>query len=69
MNVITDSFALTINDKLRRTISTSDWLPEDVRGGFRSMYEHALDHVRTGATTIEEIVRNVPIPTVSIKQS
>ena len=56
---------LRIDAKLRKIITLGETgsaalLP--LPAGFRSMYDYAIEKVAQGVTTVEEIVRTIPVP-------
>ncbi len=51
---------LAFNDKLRDQVWRGELLELDAVPGFRTMLDDAIDKVRAGITTVEEVLRTVP---------
>ena len=53
---------LGVEQEERGAMAGTGAIQDSLRDRFRGMYEHALDHVRNGVTSVEEVLRNVPKP-------
>ena len=53
---------LVFNDALRRQVWLGERLDLKCAADFRSMYDDGIQKVRDGITTVEELVRTIPLP-------